>query len=149
MSNRQWVVGPQEAGLRLDKFLHAADRVGSRSRTSVALERGKVFVNDDEVSLSDAGRRLIGGDRIRLWMDRPGTAHRRAGRKPRAGDLHILYEDDAIVVVNKPAGLLTVPLHGDELSVEDALVRHLRSSGKRRPLVVHRIDRDTSGLVVF
>jgi 23S rRNA pseudouridine1911/1915/1917 synthase len=143
------VVGPQDAGLRLDKFLQAADRAGSRSRTSDALERGKVFVNDAEVSLSDAGRRLTDGDRIRLWMDRPGTAHRRGSRKPRPGELHILYEDDTIVVINKPAGLLTVPLHGDEPTVEDELVRHLRSSGKRRPLVVHRIDRDTTGLVVF
>ncbi len=55
------------------------------------------------------------------------------------------------IVVNKPAGLLTVPLprRGDEASVEDQLAVHLRRRGKRKPLVVHRIDRDTSGLVVF
>jgi 23S rRNA pseudouridine1911/1915/1917 synthase len=54
-------------------------------------------------------------------------------------------------VVNKPPGLLAVPLpeRSGAGSVQDALVGHLRSKGKRRPFVVHRIDRDTSGLVVF
>ena len=63
--------------------------------------------------------------------------------------LDIVHEDRAIIVINKPAGLLTVPLERQAPSVEDELVGYLRSRGKRRPLVVHRIDRDTSGLVVF
>ena len=56
-----------------------------------------------------------------------------------------------MIVVDKPAGLLSVPLERQEHadSVVDQLVTHLRSQGKRKPLVVHRIDRDTSGLVVF
>jgi 23S rRNA pseudouridine1911/1915/1917 synthase len=151
VKGEQWVVRPDEAGARLDKFLASPDRLDSRGRASAALERGKVFVNGDEVSLDAAGRRLLEGDRIRLWMDRPGSAHRRIGRHPGRGDLHIVYEDEALVVVNKPAGLLAVPLpvRGDEPSVEDRLVEHFRSSGKRRPYVVHRIDRDTSGLVIF
>ena len=85
-------------------------------------------------------------------MDRPGSARRRWGRGAAADSrLQIVYEDPALVVVNKPAGLLTVPLprRGDEDSVEEQLAAHLRTRGKRRPLVVHRIDRDTSGLVVF
>jgi 23S rRNA pseudouridine1911/1915/1917 synthase len=137
--------------VRLDRFLADTERLDSRRRASDALERGKVFVNDAEVSRADAGRRLVNGDRIRVWMDRPGSAHRRSGRRPKHGGLHIVYEDDSLLVVDKPAGLLVVPLpaRGDEPSVEDALVAHLRSHGKRRPLVVHRIDRDTSGLVVF
>jgi 23S rRNA pseudouridine1911/1915/1917 synthase len=146
-----WVVDAEEAGVRLDKFLAADSRLASRAKANRALERGKVFVNDEEVSRADGHRRLGPGDTIRVWMDRPGTAHRRVGRAPQKGQLHVIYEDDTLVAVNKPAGLLTVPLprRGDEPSVEDALVEHLRSSGKRRPLVVHRIDRDTSGLVVF
>ena len=68
-----------------------------------------------------------------------------------AQQLQIVYEDDALIVVNKPAGLLSVPLpeHEDSESVQDYLLALLRSRGKRRPLVVHRIDRDTSGLVIF
>ena len=69
----------------------------------------------------------------------------------RTGDLDIVYEDDALLVLNKPAGLLAVPLERRRgaPSLYDQIEQHLRPRGKRRPLVVHRIDRDTSGLVVF
>ena len=110
-----------------------------------------MFVNDREATPADAGRRLEAGDRVRVWMDRPGSARRRWGRSGADGELRIVYQDSALIVVNKPAGVLTVPLpagdHGP--SVEEQLAVHLRTRGKRRPLVVHRIDRDTSGLVVF
>jgi 23S rRNA pseudouridine1911/1915/1917 synthase len=110
-----------------------------------------VFVNDREATPADAGRRLEAGDRVRVWMDRPGSARRRWGRSGADGELRIVYQDSALIVVNKPPGVLTVPLPtGDhEPSVEEQLAVHLRTRGKRKPLVVHRIDRDTSGLVVF
>lgn len=151
MSDSPFVVASADAGVRLDKFLAGEARLGSRRRASVALERGKVFVNDVEATIGDGARRLADGDCIRVWMDRPGSAHRRRPRSGKAGDLNIVYEDDVLVVLNKPPGLLSVPLasRSDAGSVEDELVEHLRSRGKRRPLVVHRIDRDTSGLVVF
>ncbi|MBS1817339.1 MAG: RluA family pseudouridine synthase [Acidobacteria bacterium] len=147
----RWTVEEAEAGLRLDKFLAAAGRLASRGRATDALARGKVFVDDVEVGPADGARRLEPGTRVRLWMDRPGSSRRVAQRPPKAGELPIVYEDDVLVVVNKPAGLLTVPLpRRDEApSVEEALADHLRSKGRRRPLVVHRIDRDTSGLVMF
>ena len=65
--------------------------------------------------------------------------------------LAIVFRDDVLVAVNKPAGLLTVPLErrSEASSVQDQLVDFFRSRGKRKPLVVHRIDRDTSGLVLF
>ena len=146
----QWTVTDEEAGTRLDKFLAAPGRLGSRSRVATALERGKIFVNDVEMTRADASSRIVGGATIAVWMDRPGSA-----RKLRAafssGDLDILHEDDALIVVNKPAGLLSVPLDQPDAapSVYDLVEDHLRSRGKRRPLVVHRIDQDTSGLVVF
>lgn len=145
-----FTVGPDEAGLRLDKFLAAADRLGSRSRSVAAIERGKVFVNDDEIAPAGAARRLSTQDRVRVWMDRPGSSKRRPAPH-RTGDLNILYEDDDLVAVNKPPGLLTVPLEGKAgaESVFDQLDRHLRSHRTRRPFTVHRIDRDTSGVVVF
>lgn len=146
-----WIVEAADAGLRLDKFLAAETRLGSRGRASDALERGKIFLNDAEATPRDARFKLKTGDAVRLWMDRPGSSRKISQRAPRAGELPIVYEDEALVVVNKPAGLLTVPLPRREeaASVEDALVEHLRSKGRRRPFVVHRIDRDTSGLVVF
>ena len=144
-----WTVSAADAGARLDKFLAAAHRLGSRKRAAVALDRAKVFVNDVEAAPDAGATKLTIGDRVRVWMDRPGTSRSRS--PVRTGDLQILFEDDSLIVVDKPAGLLSVPLerkeHAD--SVVDQLITHLRSQGKRKPLVVHRIDRDTSGLVVF
>jgi 23S rRNA pseudouridine1911/1915/1917 synthase len=148
----EWRVSPQHAGVRLDKYLAAADRAGSRARATAALERGKVFVNDREMARADAGVRLAAGDRVRLWMDRPGTAKRRAVLGADR-DLPIVYEDDALIVLDKPAGLLAVPLpiarRDDARSVFEDLKSYLSRRGGRRPFVVHRIDRDTSGLVLF
>jgi 23S rRNA pseudouridine1911/1915/1917 synthase len=145
------VVSQDEAGVRLDKLLARDGRMGSRGRALTALQRGKVFVNDDEVTPLEAARRLAAGDRVRVWMDRPGSARKRWSRAITPGQLQIVYEDDALTVVNKPAGLLTVPLprRSDAASVEQMLTGHLRPRGKRTALIVHRIDRDTSGLVVF
>jgi 23S rRNA pseudouridine1911/1915/1917 synthase len=118
---------------------------------AVALERGKVFVNDSEGTPADAGRRLLPGDRVRVWIDRPGSARQRMGRAAAPGQLQIVYEDRSLIVANKPAGLLAVPLQqrSDAPSAYGYIEGHLRSRTRRRPLVVHRIDRDTSGLVVF
>ena len=145
----QWHVHVDEQDGRLDKFLAASGRLGSRSRVVAALERGKVFVNDVEAGLADASRRLRAGDIIRVWMDRPGSARRRT-RPLDLGQLEILFEDDQLIVVNKPPGLLSVPLPSRDQasSVYSLLTEHLRHD-RRRPFVVHRIDRDTSGLVVF
>jgi 23S rRNA pseudouridine1911/1915/1917 synthase len=146
----KWTVAAADAGTRLDKFLASPGRLGSRAKAAAALERGKVFLNDNEATLSDAGMRLDAGDAVRVWMDRPGSAKTRpAPLEP--GGLHIVYEDDSLLVLNKPPGLLAVPLaRRDEApSVYHHVEQHLRTRGKRRPHVVHRIDRDTSGLVVF
>ena len=56
----QWTVGPDEAGVRLDKYLAAADRLASRARATTAIERGKVFVNDREATQADGAARQIG-----------------------------------------------------------------------------------------
>jgi 23S rRNA pseudouridine1911/1915/1917 synthase len=146
----EWTVTAAEAGVRLDKYLAASDRLGSRSRAASALERGKVYLNDREATLADASREMAAGDAVRIWTDRPGSAKAR----PRTGavaDLDIVFEDDYLIVVNKPPGLLSVPLERNPgvPSVYDKLEDRFRSHGKRRPLVVHRIDQDTSGLVMF
>jgi 23S rRNA pseudouridine1911/1915/1917 synthase len=148
----EWVVGLAETGLRLDKYLAAAERLGSRTRASSALGRGKVFVNNREATSADAGKSLAAGDIVRLWMDRPGSARRRMALGD-ARDLPIVYEDEQLVVLNKPPGVLAVPLplgrRENARSVFDDLKAYLHTRSRRRPFVVHRIDRDTSGLVVF
>jgi 23S rRNA pseudouridine1911/1915/1917 synthase len=145
----RWTVGAAEAGLRLDKFLAAADRLASRGRVTKAVASGKVYLNDREASADDAGCRLAAGDTVRVWMDRPGSG-RRFGTT-NIGKVRILFEDESLIVLDKPPGLLSVPLErkSEADSVYEHVERHLRSQGKKRPLVVHRIDRDTSGLVVF
>jgi 23S rRNA pseudouridine1911/1915/1917 synthase len=147
---QQWRVGIGQAGSRLDKFLAGHDRLQSRARAVSALRRGKIFLNDREATAADAGRLLDSSDIVRLWMDRPGSSRtRRALGEDH--DLPIVFEDDALVVLNKPPGLLAVPLdaRGEARSVFEDLKDDLLRRGRRRPLVVHRIDRDTSGLVVF
>lgn len=147
-----WTVNAREAGVRLDKFLADAGRIGSRVRAATALERGKIFLNEREMTIDQAATRLADGDVVRAWIDRPGSAKRRATLGDDR-DLPIVYEDDSLVVLDKPAGLLAVPLplrrRENARSVFDDLKEYLRRRGRRRPFVVHRIDRDTSGLVVF
>ncbi|CAN5875438.1 RluA family pseudouridine synthase [soil metagenome] len=146
----QWTASATDSGVRLDKFLADTGRLGSRRRAAAALERGKVFINGDEAGIADSGRRLTAGDVVRFWDDRPGSARRRPRTGP-AGDLDIVFEDDHLIVVNKPSGILSVPLErkADAPSIQEQIEDRFRSHGKRRPLVVHRIDQDTSGLVVF
>ena len=150
MKGPAWTIAAGDAGTRLDKFLAAADRLGSRARVVTALERGKVFLNEVECRIADASKRLVTDDVVRVWMDRPGSATRRPGPY-KQGALDIVFEDDALIVLNKPAGLLSVPLErrSQSPSIVTLLEGYFRSSGKRKPFVVHRIDLDTSGLVVF
>jgi 23S rRNA pseudouridine1911/1915/1917 synthase len=149
MTNLTWTVTPADAGVTVDKFLATPWRLGSRSRAADAREKGKVFLNGGEVRPREVGLRLKAGDVVRVWQDRPGSAKRRPFPF-KAGELRILYEDPHLIVVNKPAGLLAVPLERQEdaESIVDHLEQHLRSHGKRKPLIVHRIDRDTSGIVL-
>jgi 23S rRNA pseudouridine1911/1915/1917 synthase len=151
MANQQWQVEAADAGVRLDKWLAAAGRLGSRSRAFEALERGKVFVGGAEQKAADAGRRLQPGETVRLWMDRPGSARRQSVNDRRVDGLHVVYEDDALLLINKPTGLLTVnlPAAPGEPSLVKLAAAHLRRLHKPAPHIVHRIDRDTSGLVVF
>ena len=149
MSKDVWIVSPADAGVRLDKWLAAADRLASRRRAFDALAKGRVFIEDVEQTRAEAGRPLAAGMRIRVWMDRPGSASLRGPRKVHG--LDILFEDDTLIALNKPSGLLTVPLPGqpDEPSLAERVALHWQSHRRREPLVVHRIDKDTSGVVVF
>lgn len=149
-SRAQWTVTKEDAGVRLDKYLAAAERLGSRGKASTALAKGKVFLDDDEAP-PDAGSRVLrAGQKVRVWHDRPGSSKARLGAH-KAHGLDILFEDASLIVINKPAGVLTVPLprRSEAISVQEQIENHMRSRGKRKPHVVHRIDRDTSGLVVF
>src|SRR5919108_3886422 len=108
-SKPQWIVTSDEQGLRLDRFLAAPERLGSRGRVRVALERGQVFLNDAEASNRDAGTRLKSGDLVRLWIDRPGSARLRrvaasAGQGRKKLRPSILFLGEKPLIVEKTAG---------------------------------------------
>ncbi len=146
---RQWTVAEGEAGLRVDAWLARQPEVGSRARAREWIERGKVFRGGVEVTFDRAGDRVGAGDEIVAWTDRPGSSRRRPrDLVTRRDALRVVFEDVALLVADKPSGLLVEPLPGDasEVTLRDLVSDHLRT---RDALVVHRIDRDTSGLVLF
>lgn len=137
---------------RLDKWLASWDSVGSRRRARQAIETGKVLVDGEVVQ--EPAFVVEPGVRVELQWNRPGTAQARhkSQQELRAAGVRIVYEDAAMIAVNKPAGLLTdtasVEQHRSRDSVYKRLRAYLRPFGDR-PRTVHRIDRDTSGVVLF
>ena len=150
---QEWVVAADAAGMRLDLWLARHAGAGSRSRAAAWLERGKVFLDGQAAGPDDAARRLTPGLRVGVWMDRPGSA--RAADRAAHGRRHLLRivaEDATFIVADKPAGLIVEPLpgrSGEEVTLLDLVRHHLRHEPRASLYVVHRIDRDTSGLVLF
>lgn len=145
-------VGAEGSGARLDKFLAGLASVGSREKARQALKSGKVAVDGEPVGADDAGRTLRPGQRVVIAWARPGTGRRRtAGREAmeRAG-VTVLYEDPAMLVADKPAGLLTDAADQDQARHRDTLRKRVRAwLGGAEAFPVHRIDRDTTGVVAF
>ncbi len=148
-----WTAGAGDAGHRLDAGLAARPEIGARGRARDAVECGKVFLNGEELTYADAARRLQPGDIVGFWPDRPGSSRRRSREVVAARPaLRIVHEDPHLLVADKPPGWLVEPLPGDapaEVTLLDMVADHVRSAERVRPYVVHRIDRDTSGLVLF
>ena len=137
------VVTPEEAGKRADVVV--AHHTGfSRSLVADAVRRGDVRVNGGAVKGSYL---LAEGDVLEAQLaPRPPLAV-----EPEAIDLTIVYEDDDVLVVDKPAGMVTHPAHGATSgTLVNALLAHVRSlPGEAvRAGLIHRLDRDTSGLLV-
>jgi 23S rRNA pseudouridine1911/1915/1917 synthase len=145
-------VEADDAGKRLDQFLAARFGSISRARVQEMITEGKVLVND---APSKASLKLRGGERISVL----GEAQR-APLKATAEEipLDIVYEDDDLAVINKPAGMM---VHAGAGATDDArnrgtlvnaLLHHLQSlsgvGGELRPGIVHRLDKETSGLIV-
>ena len=148
-----WTIAGADAGSRLDAWLAARPEIGSRGRARDAVECGKVFLNGAELTYADAARRLRPGDLVGFWPDRPGSARPRSREVVAARSaLRIVYRDPHLLVADKPPGWLVEPLPGNappEVTLLDMVGDLLRSEKRIRPYVVHRIDRDTSGLVLF
>jgi len=141
---------PSLLGRRIDQFLAGVDRVGSRARAERLLRDSLVLLNGAPAAKS---ARLKRGDVIEL--DEASLADP-PKRTYRGGAVPVLYEDDEVVVVDKPAGMVVHPAPGTKAIT---LVELLTDSGVSlapnedpemfRPGVVHRLDKDTSGAIMF
>ena len=141
-------VGPAHDGIRLDRFLAGAVPALSRTRLQALIAEGRVAC--DGATVTNASRRVKSGERYDV-SEPPAVAARPQGQ---AIPLDVVYEDDDIIVVDKPAGLVVHPAPGNpDHTLVNALIAHCGSSlsgigGEARPGIVHRLDKDTSGLIV-
>ncbi|MBV9463186.1 MAG: RluA family pseudouridine synthase [Verrucomicrobiae bacterium] len=147
MTRRNWEVGPGEGG-RLDQWLsQREDPALSRSAWQRLIREGAVQVNAER---AEARRKLLPGDRVEAALPDARAAEIAAEAIP----LGILYEDEDVVVVDKPAGLVVHPAAGHASgTLVNALLHHCAGSlsgigGVERPGLVHRLDADTSGCLV-
>lgn len=139
-------IGPEHAGLRLDAFLAAQFEDWSRARLQKLIENEDILVNG---KVSKSSYKLREHDEIEVELPPPATT----GFAPENIPIDIVYEDDTLLVVNKPAGLVVHPAAGTPSgTLANALAYHFQqlpgSGTGLRPGIVHRLDRDTSGLLV-
>jgi 23S rRNA pseudouridine1911/1915/1917 synthase len=141
-------VEPEAAGARLDAFLARSAAGLSRSRLKALIKEGRVTL-DDRV-LDDPNARLVAGAEIAVSVPEAEPASPGAEDIP----LKILFEDDDLIVIDKPPGLVVHPGAGNQTgTLVNALIAHCGESlsgigGVRRPGIVHRLDKDTSGVLV-
>jgi len=132
--------------LRVDKFLMNRIEHATRNKIQKAAKDGHIYVNDQSVK---SNYKVKGKDIVRVLFTHPPHEFLLV---PQEIPIDIVYEDDSVVVVNKPAGMVVHPGHGN---YQDTLINglifhfeHLPENQNNRPGLVHRIDKDTSGLLV-
>lgn len=151
MSERQVLehyVSNDEAGTRLDKVLAEAFAELSRARVQALVAEGRLIAGGR--TITDANYRVKPAERLTLKIPPARPA------RPRGEDipLDVVFEDEHLLVVNKPAGLVVHPAAGNpDGTLVNALIGHCGDSlsgigGEKRPGIVHRLDKDTSGLMV-
>lgn len=137
-----------EAGERLDVFVSRWLPDVTRSRVQNLLSEGMILVDGKTVK---AGYKLKTGNLVQVVLPQL----KELSAEPEAMDLEILYEDDDLAIVNKPRGLVVHPAAGHESgTLVNGLLHHFQGklsgiNGVMRPGIVHRIDKDTSGLLVI
>jgi 23S rRNA pseudouridine1911/1915/1917 synthase len=139
-------VAKGQQALRIDKFLMNHIENTTRNKLQKALDSGNVFVNDLSVK---SNYKVKPFDVIQVKLEHPPYEHLLKGENI---PINIVYEDDQVIVVDKPAGMVVHPGHGNYSgTLVNALAYHfdnLPMNSSERPGLVHRIDKDTSGLLV-
>jgi 23S rRNA pseudouridine1911/1915/1917 synthase len=146
---KTFIAKPEDDGVRLDKFLVGNLPDETRQNCQKLIESGMVLIDGKTVKSS---RKIKSGDRVEVVFPPP----REMKLKPLDMKLDIVYEDANVIVINKPAGLVVHPGAGEshmEDSLVNAILYHCKDSlsgigGVMRPGIVHRLDKDTSGLLI-
>ena len=135
-----------QSALRVDKFLMNMIENTTRNKIQQAAENGSILVNDVAVK---SNYKVKAGDVVRLVLAHPTYEQLLT---PENIPLDIVYEDDQLLVINKPAGMVVHPGHGNYSgTLVNALAYHFENlpmNSSERPGLVHRIDKDTTGLLV-
>ncbi len=148
VSRIEVVVGEGDAGSRLDAWLAGAVPELSRSRAKALIVGGSVAIGG--ATIEEPKRPVKPGETVTLVLPPPVPAEPEGEAIP----LDVVYEDDDLIVIDKPAGLVVHPAAGNQTgTLVNALIAHCGASlsgigGVMRPGIVHRLDKDTSGLLV-
>lgn len=147
MEKLLFTITSEYVGQRIDSFLASQSADLSRSAISKMIDKDLVLVNDKQISKS---YKLNDNDVIELTLEDPVELDVKAQDIP----LDIVYEDEHLLVVNKPKGMVVHPAPGNYAdTLVNALMHHCKDSlsginGVLRPGIIHRIDKDTSGLLI-
>jgi 23S rRNA pseudouridine1911/1915/1917 synthase len=146
--NINLIVVEHENNLRVDVLINKRDELISRTRIKNLILKEKLMLNDKIIK--SPAKKVITGDRLTLQIPEP----KEASLKPYDYKLEIIYEDEDLLVINKPAGIIMHPGAGNyDKTIVNALIHYDKDSlstigDELRPGIVHRIDKNTSGLVV-
>ena len=147
MIANKFLIGILDEGERIDKYISTQNDEMSRTRIKKLLDDGKVSVNGKVVK---PNYRVVANDYIKMDIPDPVTVD----ICPQDIPLDVVYEDNDVIVINKPKGMVVHPAPGHyNDTLVNALMHHCRDNlsginGELRPGIVHRIDRDTTGLLV-
>lgn len=146
MKSLQFTVKKEEKGSRIDKLAAAQEEQYSRSQVQEWLKEGRVLVNGQPVK---ANYKATAGDEVTIDIPDPEELNIEAEDL----QLEIYYEDEDVIVVNKPRGMVVHPAPGHTAgTLVNGLMYHCKDlsgiNGVMRPGIVHRIDKDTSGLLM-
>jgi len=149
MIDKSFTVTEEYAGKRVDLFLaHMLKDVIGRSRVQASIKDGHVTINDETITTTH--HKVVYDDVIAIAYEEPKAEYLEASDMP----LDILFEDDDILIVNKAAGVVVHPGAGNKVNtLVHGLLFHIRKLStvgeEMRPGIVHRIDKDTSGVLVI